>query len=158
MVVVADSSPLRYLIVLGEQDLLPELLGEIWIPSAVLEELSASATPVGVRAFLHSPPGWLQVRDPEKGFLEGIPIQLDRGERAALALARELGADLVLLDDAAARAQARSLGFRITGTVGLLRLAAERGIINVPDTVEQLRQCGFYLSESLIRAAFQEWL
>jgi predicted nucleic acid-binding protein len=43
MAVVADSSPLRYLIVLGEQDLLPELLGEIWIPPAVLEELSASA-------------------------------------------------------------------------------------------------------------------
>ena len=61
MVVVADSSPLRYLIVLGEQDLLPELLGEIWIPSAVLDELSASA--------------------------------LDRGERAALALARELAAN-----------------------------------------------------------------
>ena len=43
MVVVADSSPLRYLVGLGKQDLLPELLGEIWIPSAVLEELSASA-------------------------------------------------------------------------------------------------------------------
>ena len=73
-------------------------------------------------------------------------------------MARELGADLVLLDDAAARTQARSLGFRVTGTVGLLRLAAERGLVNAPDTVEQLRQCGFYLSESLIRAAFQEWL
>jgi predicted nucleic acid-binding protein len=45
MVVVADSSPLRYLIVLGRQDLLPELLGEIWIPSAVPEELSAWAAP-----------------------------------------------------------------------------------------------------------------
>lgn len=104
------------------------------------------------------PPGLLRVRDPENETLEGITNQLDRGERAALALAREFGADLVLLDDAAARTQARSLGFRITGTVGLLRLAAERGLIDVPDTVEQLRQCGFYLSESLIRAAFHEWL
>jgi predicted nucleic acid-binding protein len=158
MVVVADSSPLRYLIVLGEQNLLPELLGEVWIPSAVLEELSAPATPAGVRAFLHSLPGWLKVRDPERQTLEGIAIELDRGERSALALAREIGADLVLLDDAAARTQARSLGFRITGTIGFLRLAAERGLIHVPAIVEQLRQSGFCLSESLIHTAFGEWL
>jgi predicted nucleic acid-binding protein len=158
MVVVADSSPLRYLIVLGQQDLLPELLGETWIPSAVLDELSAPATPAGVRAFLHSLPGWLKVRAPERQTLEGIASELDRGERAALALAREIAADLVLLDDAAARAQAKLLGFRITGTIGLLRLAAERGLIHVPGVVEQLRQSGFYLSESLIRAAFGEWL
>ena len=158
MVVVADSSPLRYLIVLGKQDLLPDLLGEIWIPPAVLDELSAPATPAGVRAFLQSLPGWLKVREPDKVALEGITSQLDCGERAALALARELGADLLLLDDAAARKQARALGFRITGTVGVLRLGAERGLIDVPATVEQLRQCGLYLDESLIRAAFHEWL
>jgi len=76
MVVVADSSPLRYLIVLGKQDLLPELLGEIWIPSAVLEELSASAAPAGVRAFLHSPPGWLKLRDPEKETWKESPSSL----------------------------------------------------------------------------------
>jgi predicted nucleic acid-binding protein len=45
MVVIADSSPLRYLIILGKQDLLPALLGEIWIPEAVLDELSNPATP-----------------------------------------------------------------------------------------------------------------
>src|SRR6266542_4099600 len=124
MVVVADSSPLRYLIVLGEQHLLPDLFGEAWIPSAVLEELSASSTPAGVRAFLRTPPDWLKVRDPGNETLEAIAPELDRGERAALALARELHADLVLLDDAAARAEAKSLGFRMTGTVGILRLAA----------------------------------
>jgi len=158
MVVVADSSPLRYLSVLGQQDLLPALFGEIWIPAAVLIELSASSTPVGVRLFLENPPGWLKVRDPSEETVQTISAELDRGERAALALARELNADLVLLDDAAARSEATSLGFRITGTVGLLRLAAERGLINVPAIVGQLRQSGFYLSDSLIRAAFDEWL
>ena len=158
MVVVADSSPLRYLIVVGEQELLPELFGETWIPSAVLIELSASSTPAGVRTFLNNPPGWLKVREPREETLETISAELDRGERAALALARELNADLVLLDDAAARSEAKSLGFRITGTVGVLRLAAERGLINVPAIVEQLRQSGFYLNDSLIHAAFDEWL
>jgi predicted nucleic acid-binding protein len=158
MVVVADSSPLRYLIVLGEQRLLPELLGEVWIPPAVLDELSDVATPAVVRDFMASLPRWLRVRDPKQETLKGIPSDLDRGERAALALARELGADLVLLDDAAARRQARSLGFRITGTIGVLRLAAERGLVDVPATIERLRQCGLYFDETLIRAAFREWL
>jgi predicted nucleic acid-binding protein len=61
MIVVADSSPLRYLIVLGEQRLLPELFGETWIPSTVLDELSAAETPGPVREFLRSPPDWLKV-------------------------------------------------------------------------------------------------
>jgi len=98
------------------------------------------------------------VRDPGPQSLEGIDEQLDRGERAAPALAREVGADLVLPDDAAARTKARSLGFRITATVGILRLAAERGLIHVPAIVEQLRQSGIYWSESVIHAAFDEWL
>lgn len=108
-----------------------------------------------MRQFLHAPPGWLRVREPQEAALDQIAAQLDRGERAALALARELDADLVVLDDAAARKEAKLLGFRITGTVGVLRLGAERGIIDVPSTVERLRH---YLDESLIRAAFGEWL
>ena len=131
MVVVADSSPLRYLIVLGEQDLLPELLGEIWIPSAVLEELSASATPASVCAFLHSPPGWLKVCDPENETLEGITDQLDRGERAALALARELGADLVLLDYAAASASAAD---ELSVNRNLYPYSHRRPVTNRPQT------------------------
>lgn len=46
----------------------------------------------------------------------------------------------------------------MTGTIGFLRLAAERGLIHVPAIVGQLRQSGFYLSESLIQTAFGEWL
>ena len=137
---------------------MPELFGDIWIPSAVVEELSTARTPGVVHDFLRDPEPWLRVREPKREILETITAQLDRGERAALALARELGADLILVDDAAARKHARSLGFRITGTIGVLRLAAERGLINVPATVEQLRQCGLYMDESLLRAAFHEWL
>jgi predicted nucleic acid-binding protein len=51
-----------------------------------------------------------------------------------------------------------SLGIRMTGTVGILRLAAEKGLLDVPVMVAQLRKSGFYLSESLIHAAFGRWL
>jgi predicted nucleic acid-binding protein len=70
----------------------------------------------------------------------------------------QLGVDLVLVDDAAARREAALLRIRITGTVGVLRLAAERGWIDVPAVVAELRRSGLYLSESLIRSAFGPWL
>ena len=158
MIVVADSGPLRYLIALGQQELLPRIFGETWLPSDVVRELSAAETPPEVRAFLNNPPEWLKVQDPSERALAAINKELDIGERAALALARELGADLVLVDDAAARREATILRIRVTGTVGVLRLAAERGWIDVPAVVEQLRRSGLYLSESVIRSAFGQWL
>ena len=105
----------------------------------MVSELSTTATPSLVRTFLRNPPPWLRVRDPGSGALAAITVDLDPGERAALALARELNADLVLVDDAAGRREALALRMRITGTVGVLRLAAERGLIDVPGVVAQLR-------------------
>jgi predicted nucleic acid-binding protein len=130
MIVVADSSPLRYLIVIGAVHLLPELFGETWVPSAVLAELSAVSTPSDVRAFLGSAPDWLRVGEPTEESLAAVSRELDWGERAALALGRDLKAGLLLLDDAAGRTEARALGFRVTGTIGLLRLAAELSLID----------------------------
>jgi hypothetical protein len=63
MIAVADSSPLRYLIVFGRGDLLPELFGEIWIPSIARLELTATASPIPVRTFLNDSPTWLITRD-----------------------------------------------------------------------------------------------
>ena len=51
--------------------------------------------------------------------MEAVRYDLDRGERAALALALEIKADLILIDDAAGRREARLLGIRMTGTVGI---------------------------------------
>ncbi|MBC8164922.1 MAG: DUF3368 domain-containing protein, partial [Bryobacteraceae bacterium] len=76
---------------------------------------------------------------------------LDRGEREALAVAIELKADLVLIDDAAGRREAKRLRIRITGTVGVLRLAAERGLIDVPEALLRLRLSGFYIDENVLR-------
>jgi predicted nucleic acid-binding protein len=56
---------------------------------------------------------------------------LDEGERAALALARTLSADLVLMDDRAGVAVARRQGFTVTGTLGVLDLAGRRGFIDL---------------------------
>jgi predicted nucleic acid-binding protein len=62
MTVVADTTPLNYLILIGEADLLPQLFGRITIPSAVFEELHRPATPWVVQAWIASPPRWVQVQ------------------------------------------------------------------------------------------------
>jgi hypothetical protein len=124
----------------------------------VVKELSAGATPSVVRDFLAHRPDWLHIRDPTPEMVAAVNAELDPGERAALALACELRADLVLMDDAAGRREASSLHLRMTGTLGVLRLAAERRMIDVPAVVTAIRESGFYLDESLRRATFGKWM
>lgn len=158
MLIVADSSPLRYLVVLGLQHILPAIFGQVWIPTAVLSELSSVSAPEAVRVFVSGPGDWLHVGEPREASLDEIDPHLDAGERAALALARDLEASLILIDEAAGRREAARLGIPMTGTIGVLRLAAERGMIDVPEVIAGLRRSGFYLHEGLIRAAFGPWM
>ena len=77
---------------------------------------------------------------------------LDLGERAAIALAEALRADLLLIDEAAGRAEAKRRHLRVTGTLGVLRSGAEKGLVNVPDLLERLTTTSFYLDETLLNA------
>lgn len=83
---------------------------------------------------------------------------LDFGEREAIALARIVHADLLLIDDSEGRIDARRLGFRITGTLGLLRVAAERNLIDVNAVVANLKTTNFYVDDQLLRLVFGKWL
>ena len=59
--VVADTSPLNYLVLIHQINLLPDLYGRVLIPESVLEELSAIETPQLVRNWATNPPEWIQV-------------------------------------------------------------------------------------------------
>ena len=80
----------------------------------------------------------------QRSKLDTIPTTLGSGEREVLALAEELRADLVLVDDQAARLEARRRHLRVTGTLGILRSAAELGMIDVPSVLKNLRATNFY--------------
>src|SRR4051812_43632827 len=112
MLIIADTSPLRYLVVIGEPELLATIFGEVWAPDTVLQELSASETPASVRSLVDSHPAWLRTQEPNEQLLNTINPDLGRGECAALALALELNADLLLIGDAAGRREADTLGVR----------------------------------------------
>jgi predicted nucleic acid-binding protein len=111
MRVVADASPLRYLILIGHIDLLPTLFTQIIIPRAVMGELQRVQTPPLVRRWMQHLPVWCVVRTPQQPLATGLEV-LGAGEREALALAEELHADLVLIDEDKGRQIARSLGLR----------------------------------------------
>jgi predicted nucleic acid-binding protein len=158
MIVVADSGPLHYLILLEHIELLRRFYGHVVVPEPVAGELSAAAAPAVVRDWMTKPRTWVDVRLVPSDAVSTITDDLDLGERAAIALAETMHADLLLIDEAAGRAEAKRRQLRVTGTLGVLRAGAEQGLVNVPDLLERLKATSFYLDETLLNAVFDRWL
>ena len=158
MIVVADTGPLHYLILLDHADLLHRFYGEVVIPDVVATELSAPSAPTAVRDWISRPPKWLSVVTVEAERMEDVTDELDLGERAAIALAGAIQAKLLLIDEVAGRAEARRRNLRVTGTLGVLRAAAELGLVDVPDVIARLRTTSFYADDALLKSAFGRWL
>lgn len=128
------------------------------MPQAVAGELSTVGAPGVVREWITRPPSWVEVRPVASDVIAAITDDLDLGERSAIALAETLHADLLLIDEAAGRAEAKRRHLRVTGTLGVLRTGAEQGLVSVPDLLERLRTTSFYLDETLLKAVFGPWL
>jgi len=142
LLVVADTSPVRYLVQIGEIDLLPLLFGKVTLPSAVADELRHPSAPQAVQTWTEHLPDWVSVSSaPELD--DPLLATLDSGERAAIALGLCLKADLILIDERKGSAVAPSKGFEVTGTLGVLDLAAERGLIDLAHALERLAHTNF---------------
>jgi predicted nucleic acid-binding protein len=136
MTVISNTSPLNYLALIELQDILPKLFGRVLIPEAVWHELRSPAAPQPVKDWLDTSPGWLDRR-----VVSQIPAemyQLDPGEREAIVLAQSVDASLILLDERRGRQVARNLGLAVSGTLGILDLAANQGL------VDRSRRCRAY--------------
>jgi predicted nucleic acid-binding protein len=158
MIVVADSSPLHYLILLEQPEILRRLYENVLIPDAVAAELRAPSAPRRVSEWMSRPPSWLRTVEVPLEDLVSVADELDLGERAAIALAEQTGADLLLIDESVGRAEARRRNLRVTGTLGVLRAAAEANLLDVRDVVSRLRATNFYVDEALLRTVFDKWL
>jgi len=126
MLVVSDSSPFVGLLKIGHVDALPKLYGSVIIPAEVAAELASEKRPIEVRSFIQSAPAWLTVRTPSK--LEAI-ADIDKGELAAISLARELRADILLIDETRGREAAIARNIRTLRTTAMLLDAANAGVI-----------------------------
>ena len=149
--VIADTGPINYLVLIGNIDLLPVLFEKVILPSAVEAELADADAPPSVRNWIADPPAWLDVQEtPARPFGQASVEGLDEGEAAAIALAISRGADLVRMDDRKGVIVARGKGLRVTGTVGVLDLAAQRGLVNFAQAANRLRRTNFRIPGELL--------
>ena len=151
MIVVADASPLRYLALIGVEEVIPALYGNVLIPPAVLRELTQPGTPEKVRLWIGAQPGWLRLRIPLSA--ADFPSVLGPGESEAIALAKEVDAALLLIDDWAGRREATRRNLSVQGTLGTLSLAADHNLLDLPSAIARLQETNFRATPSLIRAA-----
>ena len=124
--VVADTSPLFYLLSIGQLDLLPQLFGRVLVPDAVSQELSHAAAPTIIREWANHLPSWVEVKRVEP--LEDAAFApLGAGERAAITLALSQHADLILID-------------------------ARRGLIDLADSFRLLKRTNFRYRQEIMDA------
>ncbi len=155
MRVVSNTSPLSNLAIIGHLGLVREQLGIVLIPPAVSAELLRNPHPKArsvVEAAIQE--GWIRVMPLAGAVPPVFAASLDLGEAEALALALETKSALVLLDESAARLQAKQLGLTFTGALGLLRHAKQTGrILSLKEQINRLRtEARFFVSPTLEKA------
>jgi predicted nucleic acid-binding protein len=150
VIVIADTTPLNYLILIESIDILPRLYGLVTVPQAVFDELRDAEAPSAVRRWVASAPAWLEVRQ-ASGSQDSRLRRLGPGEREVIVLAEQLQADSLIVDDLAARQEANRRNLHVIGTLAVLYEAAGAGLLDFPGSVQQLVQAGFHASPRLIR-------
>jgi predicted nucleic acid-binding protein len=135
MTIVADASPVNVLIRANRIGVLPQIFGLVMIPRTVAMELQHDRSPESVKAFVARPPEWLRIADP---LCTDLIPPLDAGESAAIWLAKESQADLLLIDERDGRRVATRMGLNVMGTIGLLELAASRKLISLRESLDSL--------------------
>jgi predicted nucleic acid-binding protein len=147
MTVVADAGPLRYLILIGQIQVLRNLFHHVLVPESVRRELSHHRTPTVVKEWVANLPHWLVVHKHPLADVPGLDY-FDDGERDAIALARKSGISLFLVDDGEGRAAAVSFGLGVLGTIGILERAAQSGLLSFADAFAALEKTNFHMSAS----------
>jgi predicted nucleic acid-binding protein len=154
--VVADTSPLFYLLAIDHIDVLSRLFGTVLVPDAVHRELCHPAAPTIVREWVADLPRWVDVTRVE--MLDDATLQpLGAGERAAITLALAIHADLILIDERKGTQVALSKGFEVTGTLGILRVAARLGLVDLADSFARLKRTNFRYRQEMMDALLDEW-
>lgn len=162
MIVVSDTTPLIGLASIGQFDILRALFDKIYIPQAVYDEAVVAGREEGGAKLEVSSAEWIEVVSvQERLAVEVLLDELDLGEAETIVLARELGADWVLMDERKGRRKLSELGLNKVGTVGILLKAKQVGLVElIKPLLGRLQDRGFSLSQrvvdALLRSAGEE--
>ena len=154
--VICDVSPIQYLHQAGLLDLLRLRYGTITIPTAVAAELREGRLR-GVDLPTFETLEWMRIRQPVGRLLLPIVADLGAGEREVLALGTENPEALVILDDGLARRYAHLLNLKLTGTLGVLLKAKEKGLLPfVAPVLERLEALRFRMDAETRQAVLRQ--
>jgi predicted nucleic acid-binding protein len=157
--VVSNTSPIINPAMVGCLDLLKQLYTFILIPDAVYDEIVLLGAGLPGAVEVQTEPWFRRQTITDTALLARLRAHLDEGEAAALTLAAEVKADLLLLDERAARRHAFSLGLRCAGLLGILLAAKRAGLLsNIKPVLDDLiANAGFWVSaplyDQILRAA-----
>jgi predicted nucleic acid-binding protein len=157
VIVVSDTSPINNLAAINQLHLLQQLYGTVIIPEAVYQELTDPSFPVAgateVQTF-----DWIQTRAvSDRAIVEALSNELDIGEAEAIALAVEIQADQVLMDERRGRLVASRLNLRYIGILGVLVEAKSQSLISEvkPLLDDLIDQAGFWIAAPLYSSILQ---
>lgn len=156
--VVSNTSPIAALSFIQQLDLLHQLYDQVWIPDAVWQEVAVDGAHYPGREAVFSA-DWLKQHSVSNRQLVTALLQdLDPGEAEAIALAVQVGADLLIIDERMGRRTARQFELNVIGVIGVLVEAKRRGLIQeVKQYLDQLRDiAGFSISDALYRYILEE--
>ena len=145
--VIVNSTPVIGLANIGKLDVLRQMYGTLTIPQAVFDEIKSPS----VQRQVNANRDWIRVEQiNDISQKQMYRAKLHAGEVEVMILAQEKKADLVILDDNAAKKTAKFLGLRVIGTLGILVLAKKRGYIKeVSPVLDALKRDGFFVSDDL---------
>ncbi|GAB6274349.1 MAG: DUF3368 domain-containing protein [Peptococcaceae bacterium] len=158
-IVVSNTSPLIGLSQIGLIELPRNLWGKLYIPEAVLAEVLKKEP--GHREIEKAvQEGWIIAKEAQnRTVVEALSEIFGPGESECLALAKEIGAQLLIIDEQRGRKMAKRLGLKITGVVGMLVMAMQKDMLapeELGSSVELLQKFGFRLSKELILRVKEE--
>jgi predicted nucleic acid-binding protein len=160
MPVVSNTSPLLNLAIIEHLDLLQQQFGEVWVPPGVVEELCVGENLPGSATVAEAiEAGWIQVaKVGDQALVRTLRRELDQGEAEAIALALQVQAGRVLLDEREGRRVAKTLGLQVTGVLGVLLRARHTGHLpSLRDSMVRLRnEAGFHIGNELFVHVLRE--
>lgn len=147
--VIVNSTPLIVLCGIGHLDILQKLYRDIYIPTAVYQEITAIEDSACMQ--IQTAEKWIHIEQiQDHAEKKMYKTKLHNGEVEVMILAQEQNADLVIIDDNAAKKTAKYLGLTVTGTLGVLLKAKQQGIIQkIYPLLTEMKQNGFYIDSAL---------